>query len=434
MRKLTIFMLNLCVLLILGNVSLALAQETASTASILPPPDEQPAVSSVSAVDQAVTEEKTQNNPPVSAISSESDESQRLIRKLREQTEAAEQALKAIEAPAEIQEATQSPSARPITSLQAVDAIPPSNQGIDMNLKPELVGADKEEQTPEQEFAALPYEEQLRIRTKEIDQQARTQAFEGNKNALLPLESYEIRDLLRRLRETQEAIQTPIRKPPKVKNVVRTISTDPSVPPQQVNLAVRNVTAMSFVDVTGAPWPIVDISYGGEFDIKAPEPGGHIIRITPLREFARGNMIIRLLRLDTPLTFELRAGGDDVNYRFDARIPTYGPGATVPLIRAESIDIAAGDILTTSILEGVPPANAEKLQIAGVDGRTSAYRVNGILYLRTPLSLLSPAWRGSATSADGMNVYVLAEAPVLLLSDKGSLVRARLSIATPSGG
>lgn len=308
-----------------------------------------------------------------------------------------------------------------------------TNQGIDMNLEPSLVADDGSSAAPEaQDFSALPYEEQLRIRTKEIQQQARSQAFEQSKKAALPLEPYEIRDLLRRLKDTQEAIQTPVRTPPKPKNVIKTISTDPAAKMEVINLAVGNVTALNIVDVTGAPWPIVDIAYGGNFDIKAPDPGGSIIRITPLRDFESGNLIIRLMRMTTPITFVLKAGGSTVNYRFDARIPEYGPSAKLPIIE-EGNSTVAGDATVTSVLEGVPPAGAEKLKVDGVDARTSAYRIGGSLYVRTPLTLLSPAWRGSATSADGMNVYVLAEAPVLLMSDQGALVRAHLSAVSDTG-
>jgi intracellular multiplication protein IcmK len=41
--------------------------------------------------------------------------------------------------------------------------------------------------------------------------------------------------------------------------------------------------------------------------------------------------------------------------------------------------------------------------------------------------LMSPGWSGSVSSADGMRVYEISGAPVLLLSDKGRMVRARLS-------
>lgn len=312
---------------------------------------------------------------------------------------------------------------------------PENNQGINMDLDPGLVGTAE----GEDELGALPeepvlsYEEQLRIRLKEIEQQGRAEAFERTKRAVLPLETYQIRDLIRRLKVTQEAIQKPVLKPPVPHNVVKTISFDPSAKSETIQLYVGNVTALNIVDVTGAPWPIVDVAYGGNFDIKPPDAGGSILRITPLRDYARGNMIIRLLKLNTPITLLLEAGGEVVHHRFDARIPEYGPNARLPIVD-EGIKMVAGDSFVNSVLEGVTPNSGEKLKVEGLDARTSAYRVGTTLYVRTPLTMLSPSWRGSATSADGMNVYVLAEAPVLLFSDDGKLVRARISAPSKALG
>ncbi len=303
-----------------------------------------------------------------------------------------------------------------------------SNEGFDMTIDPMLLEEDGS--TFVSESTDTPsYEEQLQMRLQELDQKARSQAFEKSKRAALPMETYEIRDLLRRLKDTQEAIQKPVRNPPKPQNVIRTISLDPAAPSEVIRLYVGNVTALNIVDVTGAPWPILDVAYGGNFDIKPPEPGGNFLRITPLRDFAQGNMIVRLLRMTTPVTFILEAGGETVNHRFDARIPEYGPNAKMPVID-EPVKTVAGDMAINSVLEGVPPAGAEKLLVEGVDARTSAYRIGKTMYVRTPMTMLSPAWQGSAASADGINVYVMAEAPVILLSDQGRLERARLSVIT----
>lgn len=344
----------------------------------------------------------------------------------------------------ESQQAAQTPAAPTVTSTAGFGSagngnaipssrqlmpLPVSNPGINMDLDPNMVGGYDPNDPNLPNFASLPYETQLRIRTEQIRQQARQQAYEQAKQSILPLETYEIRDVLGRLKDTQEAIQTPVRPAPTPGNVIRTVSTDPSAKPKAINLAVGNVTTVNVIDITGEPWPIVDIGFGGNFDVKPPEPGGHVVRITPLKDFARGNLVVRLLKLTTPITFSLQAGGDKVDYRFDARVPEYGPNAKIPLVD-DGIKSVAGDKVTTAFLEGVPPSGAQKLTVEGVEGHTAAWRFAGALYVRTPFSLLSPAWQGSATSADGMNVYVMDEAPVLLMSDKGNLVRARLSEVT----
>lgn len=261
---------------------------------------------------------------------------------------------------------------------------------------------------------------------EEIKAEIREDAFNAALTGILPLEPEEIRKVLERYDRTLEASEIPIYAYPEPEVVVKNVSLDPGVRPVEIKLATGHVTTLNVVDVSGAPWPIQDITWAGNFEVVQPEAGGHVVRITPMSEFAYGNVSIRLLELKTPITFVLKAHRDAVYYRVDARLPEYGPLATPPIMDG-GITIAAGSATMTSVLDGTTPATAKKLEVTGVDGRTTAYELNGQVYVRTPLTLLSPAWTGSIKSADGMNVYTLERAPVLLLSDQGRMVRARLS-------
>lgn len=305
------------------------------------------------------------------------------------------------------------------SGLTATQTTPISANSID----PSLVGAANGGQGYDQ----AAYEERLKERLSEIKVEARQQALEQAKENTFPLQPAEIEALLQQLRTTQAAIQKPIERPPATpRAVVHTMELDPGAQPPTIQLLNGNVTSLSILDATGQPWPIVDIAFGGPFDVKPPETGGHVIRISPLKEYAHGNMSVRLQKLPTPLTFSLDAGGQEVHYRFDARIPKLGPNAKTSLID-RGLTITAGDDSSLSaILVGTPPASAERLKVLGVDGRTSAYRLDGATYVRTPLTLLSPTWQSSVSSADGTNVYKLNDAPVLLLSDQGTMVRAQI--------
>jgi intracellular multiplication protein IcmK len=253
----------------------------------------------------------------------------------------------------------------------------------------------------------------------------RSEAMDAALTGLFPLKPEEIETLLKRYDDTERASQTPPYAQPKPEISVQTISLDPGVSPPAIKTAVGNVTTVNILDMTGAPWPVQDITWAGDFEIIQPEEGGHIIRITPMAKFAMGNMSVRLLTLKTPITFALRAERDSVHYRVDARIPEYGPFAEPQLIDGGA-QLVAGSPTLTSILDGVAPTGAEKLDVSGVDGRTTAYRLGAKTYVRTPLTLLSPAWESSVSSADGMNVYALSDTPVLLLSDQGAFQRAKL--------
>ncbi len=289
----------------------------------------------------------------------------------------------------------------------------------DMALDPDLL----------EEFEYLKQE-----RLQQIKERAHDEALDRATTSFLPMEDDEIKDFMTRLRTTQEAIQKPVYRPPTPDIQVEDMKLDPSAMPPVIMLAPDNVTSLTILDITGEPWPIVDIGFGGPYDVKPPEPGGHVIRITPLKEFASGNMSVRLLDFSTPLTFTLTTGGDTVHYRFDARVPEYGPNADMPIISGGGLNIVAGDQVVTGILEGVPPSDAERLITTGTDGRTTAYRMAGNVYVRTPHTMLSPTWQGSASSSDGMNVYVINDAPVVILSDNGDMTRVRLEREEPRYG
>ena len=132
------------------------------------------------------------------------------------------------------------------------------------------------------------------------------------------------------------------------------------------------------------------------------------------------------------MIFTFETNRDMVHYRFDALIQKEGPQNQAPIIDpgpVSSLTLTSGDVDMSLALGGVVPEDAERLLVSGVDGRTSAYRYNGLTYVRTPLALLSPGWESSVASADGTRVYALQDAPILILSDKGRMVRARLSDA-----
>lgn len=278
-------------------------------------------------------------------------------------------------------------------------------------------------------------EDMLALSPEEQEEQAvenvRGKVVKSTLRQALPLEPAEIDTVIRRYEETAKAAQQPFGgKEPKAEVKVETLSLEPSAAPPVIHLAPGHVTSLTLLDATGQPWPVQDVSWGGDFEVQTPDEGGHIIRISPMGGYTVGNLSLRLVKLNTPVTFTLKTQPDEVDYRFDARLPVPGPNALAEVID-NSFTATAGDGTMMTVLDGVPPKGAEKLAVSGVDGRTSAYKVGNQVYVRTPLSMLSPAWSDQAASADGMRVYAIPNAPVLLLSDKGRMVRANLSI-TPA--
>ena len=264
--------------------------------------------------------------------------------------------------------------------------------------------------------------------TEELEDSFRSEAFDQALKNLLPLKPEEIRTLLEHFDRTVESTQLPVHPYPRPELVVRNISLDPGVAPHVVKLAYGYVTTISMLDASGQPWPIEDISWVGDFLIEesAVHEQTHMLRVSPESKFAHGNVSMRLMGLNAPVIMTFETNRELVHYRFDAVIPQNGPGAEIPLIDP-GITLVSGDADMSIALGGVVPSGAEVLDVSGVDGRTTAYIYNGLTYVRTPLTLLSPGWDSSVSSADGTKVYALEETPVILLSDRGRMVRAYLS-------
>ncbi len=256
-------------------------------------------------------------------------------------------------------------------------------------------------------------------------EKSRRLAFDSALNGLFPMRPGEIKSLVDRLHENESVIADQQFGNPKAIIKAETISTEPGSDPKTIEMEVGYVTTIEVLDGTGNPWPIQDIGIGGNFEVPAPEEGSNIIRMTPLAKYAVGNMSMRLIGLNTPLSFKLRASTGTVFYRYDARIPKLGPKAVAPLIQHGN-DLVAGDSLLMNILDGSPPLSSTRLSVTGVDQRTAAWRIGTKVYLRTPLTLLSPGWEGSVGSGDGTHVYLIPDTPVLLLSDNGNMVHGRI--------
>lgn len=262
----------------------------------------------------------------------------------------------------------------------------------------------------------------------------RKEAFSRAAGSMMPLKPAEIRRLLEMYDGTTQAIETPIYPNPEPESSFVQASLEPGAKPVVVKTAVGNVTTISIVDATGQPWPVQDMTWAGDFQVEQPDAGSHIIRISPQSHFAQGNVSMRLIGLNPPVILSLRTDRKTVAVRLDIQIPEVGPKGVLPPV-VTPISIKAGNDEITKVLLGISShAGLSKMTVEGVDGRTSAYVKGGVMYVRTPYTLLSPAWNSSVQSADGMHVYELSNTPVLLLSDKGKMLRAYLSSTEQSDG
>ena len=138
--------------------------------------------------------------------------------------------------------------------------------------------------------------------------------------------------------------------------------------------------------------------------------------------YTYGNLAIRLQGLNTPVMLTLTPGQKAVDYRVDLRIQGIGPNAKAAPMEV-GLPPSASDVLL-HVLDGVPPPGSKRLVVSGGDAR--AWLFNEQMYVRTNLTILSPGWIGSMTSADGMHAYEMPKSPVLLVSWHGKVMQLKV--------
>lgn len=248
-------------------------------------------------------------------------------------------------------------------------------------------------------------------------------AFDNVTKQLFPLTSEEIVKLKQLYKNNEFAQQSPVGTPPKPTATSQFVNLSPGSTPPVIRLSQGFVSSLVFLDSTGAPWPIsaYDLGDPTAFNIHWDRTGNTLM-IQASKLYTYGNLAVRLRGLNTPVMLTLIPGQKAVDYRVDLRIQGYGPEAKL-MPMEEGIPASANDQLL-HVLEGVPPDGSSKLVVSGGDAR--AWLLNNKMFVRTNLTILSPGWLGSITSADGMHAYEMQKSPVLLVSWHGKVMQLKV--------
>lgn len=250
-----------------------------------------------------------------------------------------------------------------------------------------------------------------------------TMAFEGVTQQMFPLSPEEIIRLKQLYHTSEYAQAAPAGTPPKPTATSQFVNLSPGSTPPVIRLSQGFVSSLVFLDSTGAPWPIsaYDLGDPSAFNIQWDKTSNTLmIQATKLYNY--GNLAVRLRGLNTPVMLTLIPGQKAVDYRVDLRVQGYGPNAkSMPM--EEGIPPAASDILL-HVLDGVPPDGSTRLVVSGGDAR--AWLLNDKMFIRTSLTILSPGWLGSMTSADGTHAYEMQKSPVLLVSWHGKVMQLKV--------
>lgn len=248
-------------------------------------------------------------------------------------------------------------------------------------------------------------------------------AFKGVESQLFPLDPEKIHTLKQRYNQTEFAKAASADTPPKPTATSQFVNLSPGSTPPVIRLAAGFVSSLVFLDSTGAPWPIAAYDLGDptSFNIQWDKTSNTLmIQATKLYNY--GNLAVRLTGLNTPVMLTLIPGQKAVDYRVDLRVQGYGPNAkNMPM--EEGLPPSASDVLL-HVLDGVPPPGSSRLVVSGGDAR--AWLLDRKMYVRTNLTILSPGWLGSMTSADGTHAYEMQKSPVLLVSWHGKVMQLKI--------
>lgn len=252
----------------------------------------------------------------------------------------------------------------------------------------------------------------------------REEAFKQLLNKTFPLKPEQIQELHRHYDMSQQAIQAPPFGPPQPVSSTLNVDLAPGGLPPVIRLATGFVTSIVFLDSTGAPWPVSDYSLGNPsgFNLKW-DTKTNTLFIQSTQDHISGNLAVRLAELDTPVMISIVTGQREVDYRVDMQVPGEGPNAEAPLVDSLTVKSISPTLL--NVLDGIPPSGSIELKVGAGYGQAWSY--NGKILFRTKLTLLSPAWSATVSSADGTRVYELMQTPLLLASKNGKTIKIELA-------
>lgn len=248
-------------------------------------------------------------------------------------------------------------------------------------------------------------------------------AFNTMTQTMLPMSAEQIQRLRQLFDQSQFAASALPNVPARGVISSQFVNLAPGTTPPVIRLQQGMVSVLTFLDSTGAPWPIqaYDIGNPAGFNIQWNK-SDNTLMFQPLTPYPYANMAIMLQGLSTPLILTLTAGQKAFDARLDLHVQGLGPNAQSVPVGAGIPNSADPDLL--GVLDGVPPTGSTTLQVSG--GACQAWVSNGRLFVRTRYTILSPGWLATMSSADGMNAYELPKAPLLLAMKNGQIIQLKL--------
>ncbi len=248
-------------------------------------------------------------------------------------------------------------------------------------------------------------------------------AFTDVAESLFPLKPEQIHTIRRLYNQTNQAVSFTEDTPPRPTSSALVVDLSPGATPPVVRLSEGYVSSLIFLDKTGAPWPIkaYDIGDPNTFNVtwnNGQKNMSHLILVQPMKQYKTANMAVILQGLDTPVMITLLSGQRAADYRVDVHVPRLGPKAR-PMAQSDAGLSTDNDLI--NVLNHLAPPHSKALSVVG--GKVEAWLRGDRLYIRTPLTLVSPGWLGKISSADNhMHAYVLPPTSAILALKNGRTI------------
>lgn len=252
------------------------------------------------------------------------------------------------------------------------------------------------------------------------------EAYKSVTEEVAPLTPDQIRSLRKIVDDAERAAAAPPRFVPKPVSTTVTALLTPGATPPVIRLASNFVTSALFVDQSGNPLNVIDVTPGGAaaFTITWSQSSKFTnkIDISPKSTYANGNVSVLLEGISTPVSLTLVSGQREVDYRVDVRVK--GRFLAGSAGAAAALPEGASPVMLT-LLDGVAPDGARSL--ASSNSEVQAWEYRNRFYVRSGLTLLSPAYISTMRSADGTAVYEIPPTSVLIILAGGVTSQVSLS-------
>jgi len=283
-----------------------------------------------------------------------------------------------------------------------------------------------------------------------------------------------LRQLESKIWQQRQATDDAVNPPPGVP-AIRIVRVSPGLPgaTSEINTIYGIPTSVTFIDITGAPWPIqweyktnefikpasataaagesrsnnpeprrennqnqpdplyaqeaqriadVTTAHGFAFDVPNTGPGGNTLNITTISPSPVGGTNVFLQGARAPIPLKLRSvgpRGGEYDSVVTVQVLAHGPQAKPELAVHDTVP-ETGQQDMFDMLQGHPPADAVPLDVMNLSpDRIRAWRRGKSDYLLTDVIILAPQPQDSE-AGNGVNLYKIPDTPYVTVYDRGT--------------